>query len=145
MTTTQDDYFDALELSNVLRERIVTLQSLASSLNPENIGSVFVTSYVNDDGVITYENLWLISQHFVMEWKGFQINQDIDMAVIWKAVQWWNVTMSEFDLAKSTPQSGMTLRAQIDGVAVLDMRAVGRNCEYLAEFLRTSVVPNVRV
>jgi len=25
------------------------------------------------------------------------------------------------------------------------MRAVGRNCEYLAEFLRTSVVPNVRV
>jgi hypothetical protein len=145
MSPVQDDYFDALELSDVLRERIVRLQLIAASVNPEAIGAVFVSNYVSEDGVTVYENLWFMSPHFMMECKGFQLKDDIDMGVVWKAVRYWNATMSDFDLAEATPQSRMTLNCQLDGPIALDLRASGRNCEYLAEILRTYVVPNVAV
>ena len=63
-----DEYLDGIGITtNVLKERVKLVYSVASQMCPEEIEDIFVTDYIKEDGTREYESLWFFSDKYCLE------------------------------------------------------------------------------
>jgi hypothetical protein len=115
MTVKKMPYINNLTLSRTLLNRIEEIYEFLKIFCPEEIESVFVTNYVNEDGSLQYDRIWFFSNSCCME-----------------ALQ---ITKKDYDFdSPATPNSKLKLLVQYEGVeAVGQYKASGQNCDNLKE------------
>lgn len=145
MTAALDDYMEALQLTDVLRERVIAIQTQYESLVPGAIVDMFITDYVNSDNVREFENLWFFGPQFIMEAKLFQTTDDFDLSIYRARMERWQITKENFVIGQTpSAESRMVLHALVGPIS-MNMKASAENCQYLISILERHLIPNLRV
>lgn len=129
-------YFDAIGLTETLRERIETIFEFYRMLCPEDILRVFISDYINQDGTRVFASLWFFSKNYLMEAKEFATKDDFDLAVLSVPMRYLRIMKSDYDFSeKATDKSRLhiefTLLYEVQGV----MKASRENCKFLREVI----------
>lgn len=85
------EYFKKIGLSAILQDRITVIYEYYQKILNNEISKIYVSEYLKEDGARMYEGLWFFSDKYTMEAKNFVSEDDFDMTVIDKRIQYWNV------------------------------------------------------
>jgi len=136
-------YFEEIGLSEHFLQRTLYILKLYENLGYEKIIDVFVSEYQNEDGSRNYENLWMFSKNFVSESKNFLVRDNLDSTSYLNRMEYWEITLKEFDFKKPTSKSRFTLRAVLKNEVKLIFRASGNNCQHLNNIFDRFIKPNL--
>jgi hypothetical protein len=75
----------------------------------DEIQDIFMTDYIQQDGIRQYENLWFFSDKFVMEAKLFINKDDFDFFYLKQRVDYLRVTKENYDFKEATEQSRLNV------------------------------------
>jgi hypothetical protein len=129
--------------SELLRDKIEKLQSVARNLCPENIEDYFLSEYKKENGTRVLENFWFFSPKYVLESKKIiQIDFNIDIMCIDEFIDRYEIDCVNYIFNKATENSKLTITAYTT-TAVLVMNASGFNCDKLWHIFETYIKPNL--
>jgi hypothetical protein len=138
------EYFKKIGLSDILQDRITVIYEYYQKILNNEISKIYVSEYLKEDGARMYEGLWFFSDKYTMEAKNFVSEDDFDMTVIDKRIQYWNVKKKDYDFEKATEKSRLSIYFTIDTGMSCDLKASKENCDYLKEIFFKYVVPNLK-
>lgn len=136
-------YLISIGITNTLIKRIEEIYNFYQKLCPEEITTIFVTDYINEDGTREYENLWFFSKKYAMEAKEFIVEDDFDMAQIQNRINYWNIKKDNYDFKKPEEGSRLYLHIGFNPDLTADLKASKENCDYLKKIFLEYVIPNV--
>lgn len=140
------EYLVAVEASGVANARIrILLDLLEDLLSPEEaVTRVLISEYVDANGLRIYEGAWFFTDSHVFEAREFlSSNVDIDCISFRDNIVYFRLQKSDYDPPNAaTPLSRMSTSLTFQSNLTADIKASGRNCEYLYKILQEIVVPN---
>lgn len=122
-------YLESIGMKEPLIGRVDTLLELAEQLSTEKISDIFVSEYVKDDKRREYENVWFLSENFVVEAKHFANRIDLDCAPIPQSLLYWQMVLREYDLKSTSEESRLNLNYKLGEEMGLTWKASGNNCD----------------
>jgi|GEM_PF-6182272 len=138
-----DKYLQSIGLDGAFLARANEVIDVYVALYGEEICDVFVSEYVDSNGMRTYDNLWLFSGSFACESKQFLKNGSFDAAAWGNLVSYWEMNKEKFDLEDPTPESRVSLSFKITTNVGGEIKATGGNCLQIIKILKTYIIPNM--
>jgi hypothetical protein len=137
------EYLASLELTDPVKARVESVLEFYAVLAPEEIESIFVTDYLDQNGARFFESLWLFSKGYVMEAKQFISQDDFDIGPLGRLF-WIAVRKENYDFKTATAASRLNieyrnLASEFGG----QLRASGKNCDNLRQVLVERLVPRL--
>jgi hypothetical protein len=133
-------YADDLNLSRTVRARVDELRAYAERLTSQTVVDMFVTDYLNDDGVRQYENLWFFTTNGVVEAKQFLQKDDIDyLSSSRRPNYYWRIESEHYNFEKASDASRLSVTVRVDQGFGMQFKASGSNCDHLSRLLRAHV------
>lgn len=142
MIENQIKYFDEVGLKGKFRDKATEIIDFYESLYPNQLKTVFVSEYVDNEGNRHFENLWIFTDKHICEAKSFLTEDDFDSAISKKAVNYWRVKKENYDFEAATQKSRMTLSFGLTTGISGKLKASGENCDFLRELLKQYIIPN---
>lgn len=134
-------YLNSIGISNKpLLDRIKFMYEIAQFLCPEEIDDIFITDYINGEGVRNYENLWFFSQHFFTEAHNFASKYDIDIAPVDRIYR-LQLSFDNYNFDKATPSSRATSVVKFQEGLQGNFKASGSNCDFFKYILTKYLKP----
>ena len=129
-------------VTRTLITRVEHIYTLCTNMCPEKIEDIFVTDYIKEDGTREYENLWFFSKGYCLEAKKFLSQIDLDITPLPNRINYWTVTIQDFDFKKASEKSRLTLQFRTVQEIHGDYKAAKRNCDYLNMIINKYIKPN---
>jgi len=136
-------YLEAIDMPEIFRKRVFMIYEFYHKICPEEIKSVFVTDYLNEDGTRQYENLWFFSEKCIMEAKQFITKDDFDIMQIKKITSYMEIQKENYDFNKATEKSKISLFFGLKIAIQCQIKASKENCDYLKEIILKYFIPNL--
>ena len=136
-------YLKTIGMTEPLLERVKSIHDFYEAIFPNEITSVFVSEYVNQDGSRQYESLWFFSLKYTMEAKQFTTTDNFDVAPIHKQIRHWLVEKQEYDFKEATTTSRFTLTFLTRDDVIGTLKASGTNCDQLRDVVAKYMIPNL--
>lgn len=137
-------YLKSIGITETFRKRIETIYEFYGNICPDEIGGIFVTDYIKEDGSREYQNLWFFSPKYCMEAKLFITTDDFDITPIQKRVYYWTVEKKNYDFKKATEKSRLHLKITLDAGIKGDLKASKGNCDHLRNIILRYIAPNLK-
>lgn len=137
------EYLRSIGITDVLKERIVSIYQIVERVCPEEIDDIFVTDYIKDDASRDYENLWFFSKKHVMEIRQFISKDDFDICPTYKQIGHLIIRKKDYDFENATQASRLSIEFQMHNWIEGNLRASRENCDYLKSILLKHIVPNL--
>ena len=84
-------YLQSIELPKVLHKRVETICGFYNEACKEQIGDIFISDYIEQNGERKYGSLWLFSKKYTMEARDFASIDDFDFLPIDQQVIYWHI------------------------------------------------------
>ena len=137
------EYLAELGAPEALVERVERLVGTYQGLLTEDIESIYVSEYRDEDADRTFESLWLFSEHFAMEAKLLGETEDqFDFVPHKEAVRHLVVRKRAYDLETATDASRMSVEIWFVDQRYGILKATGANCLNLRTILTRHLLPN---
>jgi hypothetical protein len=136
-------YCRLIGMTNVLIGRTEYLHEFSSQLSSDILKDIFVSEYLNSDGVRVFENLWFFSATFVLEAHQFTTQDDVDVTPM-AAVQYLKVTKTAYDFVKPTKDSRLSVYVTFTSQVAGQLKASRENCDQLRIMVKKYFVPRLR-
>jgi hypothetical protein len=108
----------------------------------DEIQDIFITDYIQKDGIRQYENLWFFSDKFVMEAKLFISQDDFDFLYLKQRVSYLKVIKENYDFKEATELSRLNVEWHSGRSGGL-LKASKENCSKLAEIVLKYLTPSI--
>lgn len=143
------DYLETIGTTKTARARVQEILTFYERILPEEISDIFVTDFLNEDGVREFENLWMFSDSLVMEAKRFLTTDDFDMLMLPESIPYWQLTKQAYDFVQATDESRFTVTLQISKSSGLmsmggELKASRENCDFLRDLFLARIAPRSR-
>jgi len=115
-------------VTKILITRVEHIYNLCTDMCPEKIEDIFITDYVKADGTREYENLWFFSKGYCLEAKGFLSQINLDITPLKNRINYWTITIQDFDFKKASENSRLTLAFNTVQEIHGNYKAAKRNC-----------------
>ena len=127
------EYFDELGLNTSTIARINFIFDFYKETCPEEISDVFITDYLDKNGVRHFESLWFFSANMIMEADLFLSQDDCDLAILKNNIVRWNVSKKGYDFKEVKEESRMKIVVYLKRDMRCTFKASGLNCNKLKE------------
>jgi len=138
------DYLASIGMPEALWQRVREIYGFYRDICGQEIGDIFVTDYITDDGSREFENLWFFSDKCCMEAKQFIATDDFDSTPMKNRIVYWEVKKQDYDFKEATEKSRLLLYFRVDSQVRCDFKAARANCHYLRNIFFKYVVPNLK-
>lgn len=141
MTATDDlnDVLTEMEAPEVIRDRAHRLLGYYEALGFRDFATL-ISETPGDDGVRTFESLWLFAPEGAMEGVLSEASDDdIDGAPLGSRLIRWNSKSKAYDFVQATPESRMRVQLWFTNDLWGEAHASGTNCDRLRDILRRYV------
>ena len=128
-------YLDSIGLKGELFVKVENAYRFFTEYLECEIEDIFVSEYINKEGVREYENIWFFNDDYCYEAKHFIMQEDFDSCVIKNNIDYFSIKKSNFDIISNltADNSRMNLEFRLkNSMVVGDMKASKSNCEQLA-------------
>ncbi len=105
---------------------------------------IFVSEYVTPDGSREYASLWFFNREECVEARNFIRSDDLDMAPIEGRIEYLRVQKEAYDFKNATGSSRLYIRFKSASGLAGELRASGKNCDYLRNIMAKYIRPNMR-
>jgi hypothetical protein len=146
-----ETYLHSLGITKPILKRAESVLSFHEAIVSSPIKHVFVSEYVNDEKVRTYESLFIFSETSIMEASQFVSEDAYEWAPFPKSIVYWELKKKDFDLKAATEKSrlSVTLRLPstvglLSGLSV-QLKASGNNCDHLFPIFTQFILPRCTV
>ena len=137
-------YLKSIGFKEPFMKRAEDVLGFYQRISPDQIENIFITDYIDKEGMRHYDNLWFFSPTTAMEAKNFLKEDDFDATPMKNLITYWSIEKREYDFTDATANSRMTLRvAMASSKAEMNMRASGANCDRLKMVFIKYILPNV--
>ena len=127
------NYCAAIGMSEVAQERVErVITELTSLYDNMQFDDIFINDMFRN-GERTFASIWLFNEKYIVECKEFMTDDDYDLAIFDKTVQYFNIRKKDYsDLENPTEKSNITIDATFGYNAGLtcSFMANGKNCKY---------------
>lgn len=130
-------------LDTPLQERINEIINYMVKISPEEIKDVFISEYITSEGQKVYENLWGITESFVLEAKNFRAEIDIDLTKYTNKLNYMQLKTESYDFENVNQNSRMTLYLHITHGFSASFKATGLNCRKLDYLIKSYFKSNI--
>jgi hypothetical protein len=127
-------------------ERINTILRVASEICPEKIQGFFISEFLQPEGERLFDNLFLISESYVIEARSFLAKFDTDITYYRNSIININTSFEHYNFTRATQKSKLTIRCSLENrpEGPLNLTATGKNCDYLKRIIITYFKPNLK-
>lgn len=136
-------YLETIGITKHFMKRAKEVYNFYSDLLDDEILDIFVTDYVDGEGVRQYENFWIFTRNSVTEAKQFLTKDDFDFSPIKNLVDRWEIRKENYDFKKANDKSRMYLKVGISLNVICDFKASQQNCDYLRDIFLKHIKPNI--
>lgn len=105
---------------------------------------IFVSEYVTPDGSREYSSLWFFNEKECVEAKDFLWSDGIDIAPIDGRVDYLRMQKEAYTYENATDKSRLYVRFRSDSGFIGELRASGKNCNYLWRIMTGYLRPNMK-
>lgn len=139
------DYLASIGVPEALWQRVREMYHFYRDICAQEIGDIFVTDYINEEGSREFENLWFFSdKHHFMEAKGFVTRDDFDCVPMKNRIFYWEVKKQDYDFHRATDKSRLYLSFELHPPVTCEFKAAKGNCDYLRDIFLKYVVANLK-
>jgi hypothetical protein len=141
-----EEYLRAINMPNAFMERIENLFPYVHLLCPDDITTLFVTDYFQQDGTREYGSAFFFSEHFVCEAKQFVAENDIDITPLKNEVYYVVLKTQDYDLQNATEKSRVYVKVFSKAGPTdlqFELRASQGNCNYAVRIISDILQPNL--
>jgi len=110
----------------------------------EEIGDIFITDYIQQDGSRQHENLWFFSKKYFMEAKLFMLKDDFDFMPISDGLIYLRIEKQNYDFKEATSLSRMTVEYQATDLMEGQLKASKENCDKLRDITIKYFTPRLK-
>lgn len=147
METNFNDYCKNINLSQVQIERVDKIINEYKSILDEEIINIFIGDQISSDNSRMYLSLFLFSESYIGEAKGFLSEDDFDYIVIKHKITYFHINKNDYAFGeKPIPTSSLTISISIGVVSGLGLsctfKASGDNCTFLENIFIKHLQPN---
>jgi hypothetical protein len=129
------EYLETLGMKKPLLDRAQSIFEFYRSLGAGDIIDIFVSEYVNEEGVRTFESLWLFTAKASMEAKNFPSQDHFDYTPLPESTIYWELKKRDFQPPESNEKSRLTIDLVFRGSGAASvtgtLKSSGTNCETL--------------
>lgn len=137
------DYLHSIGVVDHFYEKAERVVLFYENLFPNDINEIFVSEYVDKEGMRQYDNIWLFTSEVVLEAKAFLKKDDYDATPLRGCLKYWNITKEEFEIGSASKKSRMTLMIGMTGSVRGEMKASAENCDHLWSIFTKAILPNL--
>jgi hypothetical protein len=137
-------YLQAIGLTQTLIGRVEQIIQFYEQLAPGEIRDILVTDYIGSDEQREYESLWLFSDLYAMEAKGFVSRDEFDMVCLCDRVTRWQIQKENYDFASAAYNSRLNIHADTDARWYYQFKASRENCDNLRDLFLKYILPNFK-
>lgn len=139
-----ESYLELIGVTKPVRDRIEVVCNWAQAVYPLDTADMFINDYIKEDGERVLQSLVLFSEEVFLEAPDFLTEDQIEFNAYHRRVFFWHLEKKDYDFETATERSRLYLTfncalAELYG----EMRASGRNCDYLRDIFRKYIVPNI--
>jgi hypothetical protein len=136
------DYITAIGLTESLVKRVETIYDFYANLLKIDIEDIFVTDFIDKEGVRHYQNLWFFSKNYWMEAKGFVSSDNFDSMNIVSVIVYWVIEKTEYDFVKATEKSRLSINVHpsVFELPSTDFKASRENCDFLRDLFLKHII-----
>jgi len=136
-----DEYFESIELSKLLRQRVDLLYARYTAIVPASkVPYVFIENSIDGEGNRSWGSLWIYGADYCGEYTNFQVQEKFDGCEI-REITRWECTVNEFVIGQpATNESRFHLHWTAGSSFGGEMPATGPNCAQLAHFFNEMVL-----
>jgi hypothetical protein len=136
-------YFKSLGMSSVLIRRATQACEAFSRIWEDNIEALFVSDYINQDGVREFEDLFLFTPRHIVRVTRFAVQDVLDADAIHPLGNLL-IERTDFDFKHANDKSRLHVRYLTIADFGADLKASGQNCMALTRILRERLAPLLR-
>jgi hypothetical protein len=138
-------YLGAIQAPAPIAKRVNQLIAMYDGLLGVELTAVFLSDEMDDEGSRTFPSLWLFTEHAAFEAKVADVlGEEFDGTTLDGRVFQWVARTNSFDMKSASSASRMGLEVWFSDDLWGNLRATGRNCEYLVRVLKVQISPRVR-
>ncbi len=139
-----ETYLVSLGMTRPLIGRVEQIYNFYNdNICPNQITDLFVSEYVNSDGVRDYETLTFFSALYVMEASQFVHEDSFDVTVLRNHVIYFVIRKQDYDYNIATDASRMSVFYTVRPQLSAELKASRENCDRLRDIVRKYLAPNM--
>jgi len=136
------DYLKTIGMSNTLCDRAESIYHFYADICNLEIKDLFVTDFINSDGVRQFQNLWFFNDYLFMEAHDFVTSDKFDSSPIHRNIKRWEITKSDYDFNVVNDKSKLKISIYFYEDLSGNLNATKENCAYLMKVFKKYVLPN---
>jgi hypothetical protein len=125
------EYFEHINISRTLQNRISDLLDIAIDICPEEIIQLHLSNYIAEDGSNAYDSMWFFSETFCLEAKQFLTESNLDITPYKNLICYAKLFAEDFNFHEADESSKLILDFKMALDITGTMKATGENCSYL--------------
>jgi len=137
------DYLTSIEITEPIILRIDEIISLYRNITDEAINKIIVSEFITTDLAHIFESLWLFTDKFIMEAKGFIIKNNFDITPYNKQIYYAYIEEENFDFNRGSNNSKILLHFSTTNRITGELKGSGKNCAYIYEIYKQIIQPNL--
>jgi hypothetical protein len=138
-------YLKDTGITEPLRKRIEHVHSYIQRIFPCKIKDIFITDYIKEDGTHIYEHLDFFTDKFIITARDFVERVDIVFGSHRKQVLLVSFKTKDYDFREASDSSRLNVSLTYN-IPYLrgELKATGRNCDYLMKYVSEYFLPSLR-
>jgi hypothetical protein len=136
-------YLESIGVVDLFYNRACKVIEFYERLYPNELKHIFISEYVDKEGMRQYENMWLFTENYAFEAKGFLRTVDFDASPMKKYIEYWNIKKDNFDFDDLSKDSRMVLTFHLRNDSKGELKASADNCTQLMKIFEEMVIPNI--
>ncbi len=140
-----ESYLSDVGMGGVLIERVRDIDTLVSSVLPEEVTHIFVGEYLDSEGTRQFENLYFLTPGYLVELRNFVSGDTTEFEVDLIRDSIINVmfVVKEYNFQQASDASRLNFR-YTTGPLGAELKASKGNCDHLFRIIRDCLLPNLR-
>lgn len=136
-------YLKEIGITEDFYERSMQVLKLFSNLIDEDITDIFVSEYVDGEGKRNYDDMLLFTHRKIIEARQFLRANDYFINCTQSCpLSGFNVKTTEYHFEEATEKSRLNMQAFFGSHLLINMKASGKNCDYLNGILKKYFFPS---
>lgn len=142
MKTEWIEYLNSIGIKDLFLNRCKEVYNFYQQVYPDQIKDIFVTEYLDKEGVRLFESLWFFSETMVMEAKKFLSEDDFDSVPLKHQIRYWNIKKTDYDFIMATTKSRLVVDFTFLSGTNGALKASRENCDNLKLIFNKYVITN---
>jgi hypothetical protein len=126
-----NEYLKMLAVSNIVKKRSQAAYELFSTAIGENIDQIFISDFINQDGLMQFDTLWFFSKNYLMQAKNFLQTDSYEIMPYKSLITNITIELQNFDFKDTNEKSRLNLRIKISPSGEYYFKSSNLNCNQL--------------